>query len=823
MGDIKAIEPTATTNLCTQSSFEGPITAWATAGTNTIAKSSAQSYKGNYSLLCTYGDEASLAAYDVTLPTISVTYKLTARLYVSSNWDGGNISLTTTDYAGATNTVVSQYTHGTSATATWVKLETTLALSTDAIGSLGLVASSAPTAGRFVYLDAVQIEKQSTATTYTDGDQPGGVWDGEPHNSTSTRDARAWQGGIIRDLHDDFDFKTFQYPGAGLTTMSNNYQEYAMLKGAFFQNTKRHARQWALLGAIQGGTFAGLHAARKALVNLFNPSRYGGSDPVVLRYTGATTEKDIVAYYEDGLGWNEPEYVNERTPIRLLSPDPDFYGDRDNSTALSVFDSATFETVAAKIGGAWSALGPPHASGTYTTVYAIAYYNAENIYFAGNFENFDNIATADFIVKYNSVTGLWSSITGSGAADLPVHALAVDPAGNLYAGGLFSTINGVAAANIAMYVPSTGVWSALSTGMNGTVWRLRWYEGLLYAVGEFTTAGGTTVNRVTSWNGSAFTAFGGGTKGVAGGAAYDIAIIQNEGLNDMYVTGAITTAGGSAAIAIAKYTAATAAWSALSTGLTGSGGEGRVLLVLPNGDLIVGGSFTTAGGVTAGNIARYNGKAFFALGRSVAGGNVYSLAYNTTSGNLTIGGSFTSAGGSSIGDRVATWNGSKYLPLDIDLPGSPDVWDIVDTGSDLYLGFSTTGTGYYSNPTTVNNAGTEPANPIIKITRSGGTLVRIETVENTTTGKRIYLNRSLQDGETLVIDTRVNGRGVYSEFSGGVIGAEIQPAAVQPGSDLKTFTILPGDNTIQCYAATADTPTVTAFCMFRDTFGSLDG
>lgn len=822
MGDIKAIEPTATTNLCTQPSFEVDIDLWSTAGSNTIAKSSAQSYKGNYSLLCTYGDELSLASYDVTLPTISVTYKLTARLYVSANWDGGNISLSSVDYAGATNTVVSQYTHGTSAPATWLKLETTLSLSTDAIGSVSLAASSAPTAGRFVYLDAVQVEKQSTATTYTDGDQPGGVWDGEPHNSTSTRDARAWQGGIIRDLHDDYSFKVFQYPGAGLTTMSNNYQEYAMLKGAFFQNTKRHARQWALLGAVIGTTFAGLHTARKGLVNLLNPSRYGGSDPVVLRYTGATTEKDIVAYYEDGLGWDNPEYVNEKTPIRLLSPDPDFYGDRDNSTALDVFASDTFRLVAGKINGAWSSLGPPNVAGTYTNIYDIAYFNDENIYFAGTFENFDNIAAADRIVKYNLVTATWASITPSGAPNGAIRSLAVDPLGNLYAAGLFTSINGVAANYIAKYVPSTGTWSALSTGMNNFVYKLRWYEGLLYAVGEFTTAGGTTVNRVTSWNGSGFTAFGGGTKGVGTTAAYDIAIIQNEGLNDMYVVGDFTTAGGSAAAGVAKFTAATSTWSALSTGLTGGGATGLVATILPNGDLIIGGDFTAAGGVSATYIVRYNGKGFFPLGRGV-NGPVYSLSYNKGSGILHIGGNFTTAGGSSIGDRVVDWNGSKYLPLDIDLPGTPDVYAIVDTGSDLYLGFSTTGTGYYSNPTTVNNAGTEPANPIIKITRSGGTLVRIETIENAATGKRIYLNRSLQDGETLVIDTRVNGRGVYSEFSGGIAGSEIQPAAVQPGSDLKTFTILTGDNTIQCYAATAGTPTVTAFCMFRDTFGSLDG
>ena len=40
----------------------------------------------------------------------------------------------------------------------------------------------------------------------------------------------------------------------------------------------------------------------------------------------------------------------------------------------------------------------------------------------------------------------------------------------------------------------------------------------------------------------------------------------------------------------------------------------RALAVLPNGDLIAGGDFTTAGGTTVNSIARWNGAAWSALG-----------------------------------------------------------------------------------------------------------------------------------------------------------------------------------------------------------------
>ncbi|MFN9306725.1 MAG: hypothetical protein ACK6DT_11755 [Planctomycetota bacterium] len=67
------------------------------------------------------------------------------------------------------------------------------------------------------------------------------------------------------------------------------------------------------------------------------------------------------------------------------------------------------------------------------------------------------------------------------------------------------------------------------------------------------------------------------------------------------------------------------------------------LAVLPNGDLVAGGSFTTAGGVAANRIARWNGSTWSALGSGM-NSSVLALAMLPT-GDLVAGGGFTTAGG----------------------------------------------------------------------------------------------------------------------------------------------------------------------------------
>ena len=74
------------------------------------------------------------------------------------------------------------------------------------------------------------------------------------------------------------------------------------------------------------------------------------------------------------------------------------------------------------------------------------------------------------------------------------------------------------------------------------------------------------------------------------------------------------------------------------------------LTVLPNGDLVAGGTFTTAGSAAANRIARWNGSTWSPLGSGMTGGPLAAPKVSALTvrpnGELVAGGDFTTAGGS---------------------------------------------------------------------------------------------------------------------------------------------------------------------------------
>lgn len=87
-----------------------------------------------------------------------------------------------------------------------------------------------------------------------------------------------------------------------------------------------------------------------------------------------------------------------------------------------------------------------------------------------------------------------------------------------------------------------------------------------------------------------------------------------------------------------------ATWLASPSDQPGVGGGAvHAHVVMPNGDIVVGGDFTSAGGVTAQYIARWDGTRWSALGSGL-NGPVRSLAV-LPNGDLIVGGAFSTAGG----------------------------------------------------------------------------------------------------------------------------------------------------------------------------------
>lgn len=323
----------------------------------------------------------------------------------------------------------------------------------------------------------------------------------------------------------------------------------------------------------------------------------------------------------------------------------------------------------------WNSLG----TGMNNIVQALAV-DGTNIYAAGRFTTAGG-QSAICVAKWNGNS--WSAL-GSGMNDW-VMALAVSDT-NLYAGGYFTTAGGVSANRVARWNGSN--WSALGTGIGPTMGiysvRALAVSGTnLYAGGSFTTAGFTTVNNIARWNGSTWSAMG--------GMNHTVEALAVSGTN-LYAGGWFTMAGFTAANSIARWNGSS--WSALGSGMSGATVNPVYALAVSGTNLYAGGLFPTAGsqqGVVS--IARWNGTAWASLGYGVgAGPNYYpSVMSLTASGNdLYAGGDFTSAGGVAA-NRIARWDGSKWSALGSGMSGN--VLALAISGNELYAGGNFTSAG----------------------------------------------------------------------------------------------------------------------------------
>ncbi|MFA6046313.1 MAG: hypothetical protein WC718_15115, partial [Phycisphaerales bacterium] len=305
----------------------------------------------------------------------------------------------------------------------------------------------------------------------------------------------------------------------------------------------------------------------------------------------------------------------------------------------------------------WAPLGSGMSGGSFPTVYALAALSNGEIIAGGNFTTAGGVACSS-IARWNGTT--WAPL-GSGLANgtSPAYcfALALMPNGDLIAAGRFCMAGGVAANNIARWNGSE--WSPLGTGMSdgqsASVYALAVTpDGELIAAGHFGYAGVVEANNIARWNGSVWAPFGSGV----GGGSYQnprvsaLVVMPN---GNLIAGGYFTTAGGAACSNIARWNGVM--WTPLGSGTHTSV---EALAVMPNGGLVVGGGFSTAVGALAVGISTWNGAAWASLGSNV-GGSVYSLL-------VMPNGSFIAGGGFFRGDgvgahNIARWDGAAWLPL----------------------------------------------------------------------------------------------------------------------------------------------------------------
>ena len=269
--------------------------------------------------------------------------------------------------------------------------------------------------------------------------------------------------------------------------------------------------------------------------------------------------------------------------------------------------------------------------------------------------------------------------------------------GDLIVAGAFTTAGGRTVNHIARW--DGKAWHPLTSGgeigVNGgwvravTVW-----NGDLIAAGSFTSAGGRTVNRIARWDGKAWHPLAsGGEIGVTGGVVRAVTVWDG----DLIVGGTFTMAGGQTANQIVRWDGSM--WHPFTSG--GEIGLGDLCcapmvldLTVWKGDLIVAGKFPSAGGQTVNHIARWDGEAWhpFTTSGGQTGVSIHVVgvaALTLWNGDLIAGGDFHAAGGQTV-NYIARWDGSKWHPFtsggQIGVASNWGVWALTVWNGDLVAG-----------------------------------------------------------------------------------------------------------------------------------------
>ncbi|MFN5661593.1 MAG: GC-type dockerin domain-anchored protein, partial [Planctomyces sp.] len=157
-------------------------------------------------------------------------------------------------------------------------------------------------------------------------------------------------------------------------------------------------------------------------------------------------------------------------------------------------------------------------------------------------------------------------------------------------------------------------WRFFAQEPGGTINALaRLADGTLVAGGAFTTEqpSGRSLQQVATWNGQQWETLGGGVTAIPTQGTASVNALLRMPNGDLIVAGRFSAAGGVAAANIARWDGQ--AWQAMGLGVNGAVSR---LTLTPAGEVLASGEFTTADGLPARSIARWNGSSWSALGDS---------------------------------------------------------------------------------------------------------------------------------------------------------------------------------------------------------------
>jgi uncharacterized delta-60 repeat protein len=300
-------------------------------------------------------------------------------------------------------------------------------------------------------------------------------------------------------------------------------------------------------------------------------------------------------------------------------------------------------------------------------VYAFATLPDGDVIVGGVFTIAGNIF-ANSIARYNPTTGNFAPLGGGVSFDPQngagqVRAIVTPPNGDLIVGGSFSLADGSPADSIARYSPTTNHWSRLapSPPSGGIIRAMALLpDGTLLVGGSFgLDAAGPTISCIERYDLSSNTwSYADHAQSSQTATVTAFALLPG---GDVLVGGRFSLIGGTSANNIARFTPSTGQWAPLGLGISGASAATAVdaLAILPDGDILVGGSFQSAGIFGAASLARYNPNSgswsSFATGVGGISTPVIFSLVPLPGGEVLVGGRFTNAGDSTA-NSIAVFN-----------------------------------------------------------------------------------------------------------------------------------------------------------------------
>ncbi len=316
---------------------------------------------------------------------------------------------------------------------------------------------------------------------------------------------------------------------------------------------------WSPLGS-------GVNGEVRSVASSGNLVYVGGS----FSRAGPIAASNIAVWDEQTLSWSAlgSGLSGPVTDIEIVGPDVYVTGAFTNAGAVTVNNVARWN------GSTWSALG----SGVNAPANAVTVFGT-SIIAGGEFSSASGTAV-NSIAEWNGAS--WAAMnagTNGTVFSLLSTGASVVVGGNF--GRVGPLVGGVQTNSVALW---DGVWTSLSTGTNtlGSVHALELDGNLVFAGGLFSSIGGTPANNIAVWTGSAWQSLGGGVNGRVQAIAFDAAD------SSLYAGGLfINTASGAdlSSSFILRYKSGT--WFPMGAGL-----DGPVNALLVNGRrLYVGGAF----------------------------------------------------------------------------------------------------------------------------------------------------------------------------------------------------------------------------------------